>query len=370
MIKLTLIVLCIFISFLYGMSVIQYEIFPYENLKNLMILFNNSHDDKNFEPTVYENEIRSLISINSKQDIFEKRLNMIEYIWNESEFPSNGNISLIKNFSDERYEDLDNLDSMDKITVSMQYDVNSIAYLFHSKISTGNLIIYHEGHNGDFINGKYSIQFFLNEGYDVLAFSMPLLGMNNQPIVDTSFGKIKLSTHNHLKFLDNQKFSSLVFFFEPIFTSIDFLENEFNYDSYNMLGISGGGWTTTVYSSIDDRISNSFSISDSFPIYLRSDAKNLGDYEQTRPDFYSISNYLEIYILSSYDENRIHIQFLNKYDPCCFSGESNILYKDIVEEFVAKLDGGKFDIIIDDTHKEHKISDFVLSKIIQELRNT
>ena len=36
------------------------------------------------------------------------------------------------------------------------------------------------------------IQKSLDDGYPVLAFSMPLLGMNNQPIIESeNFGKIK-----------------------------------------------------------------------------------------------------------------------------------------------------------------------------------
>jgi len=197
---------------------------------------------------------------------------------------------------------------------------------------------------------------------------MPLLGMNNQPIVDIpNFGKIKLTTHNHLKFLEYDNFSPILYFLEPITISLNYIDENFNYKSYSLLGISGGGWTTTLYSALDDRISNSFSIAGSYPIYLRSDPKNLGDYEQLVPKLYSISNYLELYIMSSYGENRTHIQFFNKNDPCCFSGNSFISYEDPVKNKISQLDNTDFQIYLDESHKEHKISKFVTDKIIEQL---
>jgi len=245
----------------------------------------------------------------------------------------------------------------------MDYDVKSTAYLFVAENSNNNLIIYHQGHAGDFLNGKKTIQFFLDKGYSILAFSMPLLGMNNQPVVDTSnFGKIKLTSHEYLKFLQSDEFTPIKFFIEPIFISLNYIDNQFNFESYSFVGLSGGGWTAILYSAIDDRISNTYSIAGSVPIYYRSIQQNLGDYEQTLPELYSIANYLELYIMSSYGDNRKLLQIFNKYDPCCFSGNHNYSYENILKEKLSDIDGS-FEIFIDDTHKEHKISDTVLKLI-------
>ena len=178
---------------------------------------------------------------------------------------------------------------------------------------------------------------------------MPLLGMNNQPIVDIdNFGKIKFSTHKHLRFLESSGFSPVKFFVEPIGTSLNYLEENFDFDSYYMVGISGGGWTTVLFSAIDDRILQSYSVAGTFPMFMRSDPKNIGDYEQTLPELYQITNYLELYILSSYGDNRIHVQIFNKNDPCCFSGNVSGLYDDKINEKLIKffkyLEKNKYDI--------------------------
>ena len=96
--------------------------------------------------------------------------------------------------------------SIDKFSTNMEYEINSIAYLFKPINDNGELVIYHQGHSGGFIEGIDTIQFFLEKNYSVVSFSMPLFGMNSQPIIDSSeFGKIKLQSHNQLEFY-NMKF--------------------------------------------------------------------------------------------------------------------------------------------------------------------
>ena len=64
-------------------------------------------------------------------------------------------------------------------------------------------------------------------------------------------------------------------FIEPIQINLTFLGKEYDFKQYSMIGLSGGGWTTVVYSAIDDRISNSFSIASSIPFYLRVDERDI-----------------------------------------------------------------------------------------------
>ena len=134
----------------------------------------------------------------------------------------------------------------------MKYGINSISYLFIPEKSNGKLILYHQGHGGDFILGKRTIQFFLDQNFTVLALTMPLVGMNNQPIVEMEgFGKIKLISHEQLKLLETDSFNPMRLFFDPIQINLTFLQNEYDFKQYSMIGISGGGWTTVIYSAID-----------------------------------------------------------------------------------------------------------------------
>ena len=134
-----------------------------------------------------------------------------------------------------------------------------------------------------------------------------------------------------------------------------------------MIGLSGGGWTTVVYSAIDERISDSFSVAGSAPFYLRVDDRDMGDYEQTNIDLYRNVNYLELYILSAYGDDRKLVQIFNKNDPCCFSGNGSDTYEFVIKDRLLQLGKGSFQIFIDDTHNEHKISEYVMSLIHEHI---
>jgi hypothetical protein len=121
-----------------------------------------------------------------------------------------------------------------------------------------------------------------------------------------------------------------------------------------------------VYAAIDERISDSFSVAGSIPFYLRVDSRDMGDYEQTNIELYQNVNYLELYVLSAYGDGRTHVQIFNKNDPCCFSGNGYETYEFIIKDKISQLGKGNFQILIDDTHNEHKISDHTL-KLVHEI---
>ena len=352
--------------FLFGITVGHYEIFPFDLIQSIKHSIQNNSEKEQNNISIYEDDINSLIKVNSKNDIFDKRENLINFIW-KNNVPYSSSFSIDKNFKDDRYQNISNLKSIEKLNIQMDYEVNSIAYLFLTDNSNNKLIIYHQGHDGDFISGKDSITFLINEGYSVLALSMPLLGMNNQPIIDLNdFGKIKFTNHSHFHLLESSNFSPVKFFVEPIGVSLDYLDENFDFNSYHMLGISGGGWTTVLFSAIDDRISQNYSVAGSFPMFMRSDSKNIGDYEQTIPELYSIANYLELYTMGSFGNERKLILIYNEFDPCCFSGNfyEEYPFSDILKNKIAEIGEGHFDVIIDKEQNRHIISNEILSNII------
>jgi len=370
MFKFYLFIIFAFSIFFYGIAVGHYEIFPFDLIQDLKLSVSENFENNQNDMLIYEENIDSLILINSENDVIDKRKALTNFIWND-QIPYSSTLLIDKNIIDERYQNISNLKSIYRLDIGMEYNINSIAYLFLPENSNNKLIIYHQGHGGDFVNGKDNIDFFLDQDYTVLAFSMPLLGMNNQPIIDLDhFGKIKFTNHKQLQFLESSDFSPVKFFIEPIGVSLNYLDENFDFDSYYMMGISGGGWTTVLFSAIDDRISQSYSVAGTFPIFMRSDSKNIGDYEQTIPELYAITNYLELYILNSYGDDRIHVQIFNKDDPCCFSGNISGIYDHKINERLKILDKGNFILHIDDTHNEHKISEYSRILISEYMNNT
>ena len=357
--------------FFFGTYVGLYEIFPYEFLDSSKdVLFGQKTIETN--QFIKQANIDSLIKIYNKSDIDQKRNFLTEFFWDveslqrvkyKSQLPE-----VESGISDSNYKDFQNLKRIDRLTVEMEYGINSISYLFIPEQSNEKLILYHQGHEGDFLLGKDTIQFFLDRNFTVLAISMPLLGMNNQPIAEIDgLGKIELNSHNQLRLLEANNFNPMKLFLDPVQTNLNFLDKEYNFKQYSMIGLSGGGWTTVVYSAIDDRILESFSVAGSMPFYLRVDARDMGDYEQTNIDLYQNVSYLELYVLGGYGDGRKHIQIFNKNDPCCYSGNGYETYEFVIKDKILQLGKGDFQIFIDDTHNEHKISDHILELVYKDI---
>ena len=322
---------------------------------------------------IIQNDLDSLIKINNESDVDEKKNHLIEFFWNVESLDRakySGQLPQVEfDISDSRYDNFQNLKRIDKLTVEMEYGINSVSYLLVPEESNKKLILYHHGHDGDFILGKDTIQFFLERNFTVLAMTMPLIGMNNQPIVEIDgFGEMKLISHEQFRLLEKNKFNPMNLFIHPIQVSLNFLEKEYDFKRYSIIGISGGGWTGLVYSAIDDRISDSFSVASSIPFYLKVDRRDMGDYEQMNIDLYKITNYLELYVLAAYGDDRKHIQIFNKNDSCCYSGNGYESYEFFIKDKLVKLGKGSFEIFIDDTHYGHKISESTLSLILEKLK--
>ena len=361
--KIGIFLFLIFIAFISGFLANMYDIYPSE-IKEFYIANENSNENSK----VFETDTSSLIHVTSDISKNEINNNLVNHIWKQNTLPNNELSKIEKNISLDKYSELNNLESIDKLTIEMKHGVNSIVYLFKPSISNDELIIYHQGHRGDFIEGKETIAYFLEKKYSVIAFSMPLLGMNSQPVVDIpQFGKIKIQSHNQFELLETETFTPIKFFVEPIILTINYLENNYDFNSYHMVGISGGGWTTTLAAAIDDRISQSFSVAGSYPMFLRSDTKNFGDYEQHNLELYKIANYLDLYVMASVGDDRKFIQIFNMYDPCCFDGTSFQEYENEITEIVNKFDNGYFKIYSDQTHREHIISEHSLEIINNEI---
>ena len=362
----------IIVVFFYGVGVGLYEYFPYEGLNQTKkIIFNEGSDEYVITSTSFEKfDASSIIEIDTKKDLNLKRTALINYIWKD-QIPTKLPTNIEERFIDDNFSDIKNLKQQDKITIEMEHGINSIAYFFTPYESNNKLIIYHHGHAGDFSLEKNTLASFLNNGYSVLEFNMPLRGMNNQPVIETSdFGPIKFISHNQFSLLESPQFSPMKYFVEPITLSLNHIDENYDFDSYYMVGLSGGGWTTVLYSAIDERISESYSVAGSYPLHLRHETKNIGDYEQFNPNIYRISNYLELYTMSSFGDNRKLVQLFIYNDPCCFQAElyDKFPYGNTIQDKLAILgDQGKFSVFLDSSTNQHEISDYALSLILDDM---
>src|SRR3989338_1704157 len=187
-------------AFAYGLGMGEFHYYPYDQLKTYYLQFAFNEYERTDEVHAQTNA-SELISIVTEADVNAKREALISYIWSGRGFPySRMPDNVEEGIDDSHFSSMKNLKSIDKLTVDMEYGIDSISYIFRPEKSNGSLFIYHHGHVDGFDKGKESIQFFLDKGYTVIAFSMPLLGMNSRPVVDARFGNMKMTQHDYLQF--------------------------------------------------------------------------------------------------------------------------------------------------------------------------
>ncbi len=362
--------LLLMLAMIYGVMMCRFKLPPYSLPETVWhMLQPNEYAEIPKEYT--ETDVAAIISIRQPGDVAERRKALIHFLWGRPELPLSLPAEVISAFADARYEDIRSLSRIDKVIVAMEYGIESNVYHFLPKNPNNRVVLYHQGHQGDFYIDKAQIRQFIDNGYAVAAFSMPLLGLNNQPIIQLPHvGQLKLTSHEQMKFLSPEHGHPIKYFIEPVVTVLNYLGNNFDYERVAMVGISGGGWTTTLAAAVDTRILKSYPVAGSYPIYLRSNSpRDWGDYEQTVPELYGTMDYLELYVLGAYGEQRKQLQILNLYDSCCFAGTKWETYKDVVRSRVRQLGAGEFDVFSDDSHHEHKISSVAMRQIINDIEH-
>ena len=323
-----------------------------------------------FDSYYLKSNVSDLISIDSFERVETRRKQLIEFLWGQSQLPGNIPAKIENNYKDQRYEEIRNLERIDRLSIEMEYDLVSYVYHFLPRKSNGAIIFYHQGHGGDFFSGIKVISQLLGKGYAVVGFSMPLLGMNTKPdVYFERFGWFHLNRHTEMKLLLPKNGHPLKYFLEPVIQVVNYLEQSYDYSTLGMTGISGGGWTTTIVAAIDPRILVSIPVAGSVPVYLRSgDETDFGDYEQVVPEFLRLANYLELYVLGAVGIGRSQLQIINMFDRCCFSGGKTTTYGAIVSSIVQDLDSGEYELHIDSSHDMHEISDEAILLIDKKMR--
>lgn len=210
---------------------------------------------------------------------------------------------------------LTNLERVDAIRITMDAGQEGLAHHFiPARRKNNQLVILHQGHActlnddpalADVGAGlQRTINALLHDGYSVLGMYMPGYRPDHCSGHDNIFNIVTTG-------------SPMKFFLEPVVVSLNYLKTKYStdnfprYTEFHMAGLSGGGWTTTVYAAIDPTIKFSFPVAGTIPLYLRSDG-SVGDLEQTLDAFYRIAGYPDLYAMGSYGFGRKQVQILNR----------------------------------------------------------
>jgi hypothetical protein len=326
------------------------------------------------------------ITVHSGSEITKRRNTLIEYLWGQSGFPKRLPENTVTNIPCPA-KPLEHLRRVDELRIYLDPGLEGLAYHFISEYPNGELVIVHHGHactldddssSQDVGYGLWrTIQALLREGYGVLGVFMPHMRPGD-------------CTGAHEAIFELKPFGSPIkYFLEPTAISLNYLKNPERaradhfptYHAFHMVGLSGGGWTTTVYAAIDPTIRCSFSVAGTIPLYLRAGG-SIGDREQFEPSFYRLAGYPDLYVLGAHGHRRKQVQILVRQDDCCFGAaqhdskaaglpyaEAMRQYETRVREALKKIGNGSFRLEIDETAPSHMISHSTIEDVlIRELK--
>lgn len=327
------------------------------------------------------------ITLHSAADIAERRNILIQYLWGTDGFPTRLPDHAVTNIPCP-LKKLEHLKRVDELRIDLAPGLEGLAWHFLADQPNGELVVVHHGHActldddaspEDVGNGMWrTIQALLREGYGVLGVFMPHMRPGDCTGKHEAMFEIKTAG------------SPIKYFLEPTAVSLNYLKDPKRaaadqfppYKAFHMIGLSGGGWTTTVYAALDPSIRCSFPVAGSIPLYLRSGG-SIGDREQFEPSFYRLVGYPDLYILGASGPGRKQVQVLVRRDDCCFglaqhdAKATGLPYADAMREYelrvqaaLKQIGDGSFRLEIDEKGPSHMISHSTIANVIlRELKN-
>lgn len=316
------------------------------------------------------------IRITSRETATAKRAEIIRYIWGKEGMPPTKLPAAVERGA-VRPDNLKNLERVDTLRIAMDVGVKGLAHLFLPKRNKNSrAIILHLGHTDGCsfndnqagepdIGMRRTLSALLDEGFVVLGVYMPQVTPEDCRWEHDKLFRLKTAG------------SPLKFFLEPTLVSINYLQKIYpELRDFSMTGLSGGGWTTTLYAAIDPRIKLSIPVAGSLPLYLCHEGYG-HDVEQRLDAFYAMAGYPDLYLLGAFGKGRRQVQVLNRHDDCCF-GEgqhdrrlTGLPFEPAVREYerrvkktLERLGSGSFRVVIDEKADGHRISAHTLEKVI------
>ena len=326
-------------------------------------------------------------TITSPADIVSRRVAVIAQLWRTSTLPTT--LPTVTTGIGNPFPSY-NVSRVDQYVASMSNGQSNTSNLYLANSpNLKRLVILNPGHQDTcdwtaFAAGyrmQPVLQALLEAGYSVFAMNMPNCG-------DTTAHQALFSAYGN---------AGMRYFFEPAVQAMNYWDTNFSFRDYNMVGLSGGGWTTTVLPALDTRIKISIPVAGSWPGIIFAFAcadGTCGDgcgviacAEQNWTNFFTVAGYIDLYMMASYGPNRRQFQILNYSDDCCFgnaffvgSGAAAVYGVDFptymrnyiasAREQEAVVMPVNFDGMVDYIADQHQISPNAQSAILSILAST
>ncbi|MAO56210.1 MAG: hypothetical protein CMM61_10980 [Rhodospirillaceae bacterium] len=251
------------------------------------------------------------------------------------------------------YRDWRNLAGIDELTGHMQNRWRNYAIAYFRPVqANGRLILYQQGLAATYHDQHRLIEAWVAEGYTVAAMNMPGYGDNTcydleRYCADPPMGGI----------YDKE----LVQNFAPPVIALNHAMAQTSFERIAMVGVSSGAWVTLVAAALDPRIDLSVPVAGVLPLSLLQ-----GKEESARGivvGLTDIASVLDLAVMGADRPGRRQIQIFNRFDRCCFYGPRPESYAGDLQRSAAVL-GGRLDLLFDESHARHKISDWALRRIM------
>ncbi len=158
---------------------------------------------------------------------------------------------------------------------------------------------------------------------------MPFIGDNTCvfDFTQKGVGRMKIDSHQHFALATDFRRQTgthpLSYFLAPVRVYLDEFVKSGEYSSIHLVGLSGGGWTVTVYAALDPRVATAFSVAGDIPSSWRNPLSfSFGDYEQV--EIVKFADYHDLYIMALYSDglfDRHKYNLYNSDDPENFSAK-------------------------------------------------
>jgi hypothetical protein len=184
-----------------------------------------------------------------------------------------------------------------------------------------------DGARGHHYRNQEVVQAMLSAGYSVFAYSMPRpAGMGASTGCGDVTDHFNMFSGGPVDPNNNLGNIAMGYFLQPSVEAMNYWDSKPPTDpkawfaDYNWVGLSGGGWTTTIMAALDPRVKVSVPVSGNLPgAYWSANCnKCSGDSEQTWDNFYTIAGYADLMVMGSYGLGRKQLQIMNYQDNCCF----------------------------------------------------